>query len=144
MVMFVNRLTPPSYPATLKNVQIYFGNRPDGLQAGASIAIVLATNPSGSAAFSASSAGTFRTPATTVLAAGAFNTYSLSQPITIDAGDFVVGFKTGNPAGIYPAAQDRSTPSQGRSYVSTDGKAFDAIDSISAGVARGELRPATR
>jgi hypothetical protein len=53
MVVFVNRLTPPSYPATIKDVQIYFGNRKDGLQTGAAITIVLATNPSGSAAFSA-------------------------------------------------------------------------------------------
>src|SRR5437016_2459599 len=47
--VFVNRLTPPAYPATLKNVQIYFGNRTNGLAAGTSIQVIAATNPSGSA-----------------------------------------------------------------------------------------------
>lgn len=35
----------------------------------------------------------------------------------IASGDFVVGFMTSSPAGVYPADQDRSTPSQGNNIL---------------------------
>ena len=41
--VFLNRLTPASYPATLKTVQNYFGNRTDGLKAGTAIQVIAAT-----------------------------------------------------------------------------------------------------
>src|SRR5581483_8385201 len=49
--VFVNRLTPPSYPATLNTIQIYFGNRSNGLAANSPISLIVGTNSSGSASF---------------------------------------------------------------------------------------------
>ena len=68
-------------------------------------------------------------------ALGVLNTYVVSTPITITAGDFLVGFMTSNPVGVFPADQDQVTPSQGRSYVSTDGLTFTLLDSFSSQLA---------
>lgn len=129
VIVFVNRLTPPSYPATLKNVQIYFANRSSGLPIGSAITIIAATNPSGSAVISAATAGTINVANATVSSRGVFTTYPM-PPLTITSGDFVVGFITENPVGIYPADLDDITLSQRRSYVSLDGVSFDLIDDL--------------
>ncbi|MBI3660870.1 hypothetical protein HY230_10440, partial [Candidatus Acetothermia bacterium] len=71
---------------------------------------------------------------TTVKALNQFNQYDLS-PTTINSGDFVVGFLTNNPSGIYPIDQDTTTPSQGRSYLSTNGTQFSVVDSFGANLA---------
>jgi len=133
--IFVNRLTPPSYPATLKNVQIYFGNRSNGLQVNSPITIVAATNPSGSASISLGTAGALNLIPATVNSLGGFNTYAVSPPMTITSGDFVVGFLTANAAGVYPADEDQTTPSRGRSYVSSDGVTFTLLDLLSSQLA---------
>jgi uncharacterized protein (TIGR03437 family) len=133
--VFVNRLTPPSYPATLKNVQIYFANRANGLPVNSPITIVAAANSSSSSSFSVASAGALNPMPATVNALGVLNTYVISTPITITAGDFLVGFMTSNPVGVFPADQDQITPSQGRSYVSTDGLTFTLLDSFSSQLA---------
>jgi hypothetical protein len=55
---------------------------------------------------------------------------------TITSGDFVVGFSLVNPAGIYPGDVDQISPSQKRSYFSSDGGlTYTLLDSISASVA---------
>jgi hypothetical protein len=123
---FVNRLTPAKYPATLQNVQIYFGNRATGLPVNASITVVYGANPSGSANFST----TFSLDAAKVNATGAFNTYTVTTPITITAGDFIVGFIVDNPTGIYPADLDVSSPSQGRSYYAAGSLNFRLLDAV--------------
>jgi hypothetical protein len=135
IAVFVNRLTPPSYPATLTAVEIYFGNRATGYPVNAGITLVAATNPSGSASFSSASAGVVNAYTAGIAAVGAFNTYTLPTPITITSGDFVVGFSVSDPAGIYPADEDQSTPSQGRSYVSSDGNIFTVVDSYGPSLA---------
>jgi hypothetical protein len=114
---FVNILTPPSYPATLKSVQIYFGNRSDGLKSGTPIQIV--TGVSG---------GVLGMAPATIPAVGAFNDYTVA-PITINSGDFVVGFEAQNPAGILPADLDQTSPSKRRSYTSNDGATYNLLDS---------------
>jgi hypothetical protein len=130
--VFVNRLTPPSYPATLKNVQIYFGNRANGLKAGAPIVVVAATNPSGSSNFSVISAGVLNLVPTTIGSTGTFSTYTVPET-TITSGDFVVGFLVSpNPPGVYPADLDQSTPSKKQSYLSGDGFTFTLVDSYGA------------
>ena len=129
--VFVNRLTPPSYPATIKNVQIYFGNRADGLRLNTPITVVSATNPSGSATISALTAGVIDAAAATVTSFGQFITYPVPAR-TITSGDFVVGFVLSNPPGVYPADLDKTPPSQGRSYVSTDGVSFRLVDTFGA------------
>jgi hypothetical protein len=133
--VFVNRLTPPSYPATLTGLQIYFGNRANGLDVNAPISLVVITNPSGSAIVSTGSAGLENIYTSTVVAQGVFNTYNLPTPITITSGDFVIGFGVPNPAGLFPADEDQATASQGRSYVSTNGTTFTVIDSFGASLA---------
>src|SRR2546429_9991171 len=60
---FVNRLTPPSYPATIKSVQVFFSTRSDGMRLNAPITIISALNPSGSSTLSLTSATTDRVPA---------------------------------------------------------------------------------
>ena len=132
--VFVNRLTPPSYPATLKYVQIYFGNRNTGLPAGAPITILEATNPSGSVSLSAATAGALNLIPASVGSLGTFNTYTVPS-ITITSGDFVVGFLTASPAGVFPADEDQASASQGRSYISSDGLTFFLIDALSPQIA---------
>jgi hypothetical protein len=44
---FLNRLTPPSYPATLRSILIYFGNQENGLTVQQSIHVLAGSNPSG-------------------------------------------------------------------------------------------------
>jgi uncharacterized protein (TIGR03437 family) len=124
---FVNRLTPAKYPATLQNVQIYFGNRKTGLPVNTSITVIYGANPSGSANFTTS----FTSVPAKVNSTGAFNTYTATTPITITSGDFIVGFIVDNPTGIYPAELDTSTPSQGRSYYAAGASNFVLLDSVS-------------
>jgi hypothetical protein len=50
--------------------------------------------------------------------------------LTINSGDFVVGFLANNAAGILPADEDIDTPSQRRSYASTDGSTFVLLDNV--------------
>ena len=127
---FVNRLTPPSYPATLVAVEIYFGQRSGGLAVNAPFTLLVETNPSGSASISPSTAGVVNLYSTTVGGLGGFNTYTLPTPITITSGDFVVGFQVNDAADVYPADEDQVTKSQGRSYASSDGVAFSVIDTF--------------
>jgi hypothetical protein len=123
---FVNRLTPPSYPVTLRTVQIAFLTGPDSLKQGAPLTVVVGANPTGSATINNISLA--QTPAA-VGTLDTFNTYNVS-PITITSGDFVVGFNTNNPPNVFPMALDTATPSKQRSYVSTDGVTFGLLDSF--------------
>jgi hypothetical protein len=50
--------------------------------------------------------------------------------VTINSGDFVVGFRFTPVDGVYPASEDRSPPSNARSYVSTSGTSFTLFDSL--------------
>jgi hypothetical protein len=126
---FLNRLTPPSYPATLKSVQIVFIDREDGLPLGTPITIVSATNPSGSPILSLTGAGSINLTQSSVVALDALINFTVPQR-TITSGDFVVGFMVQNPAGIYPAELDRGSASQQRSYISSDGVNFVQLDAI--------------
>src|SRR4029077_9438377 len=100
-----------SYPATIQSVQIFFGNRANGLPINTPITVLYGTNPAGTANLQ----GTLALAPTQVLSLGAFSTYPVN-PVTITSGDFVVGFMVDNPVGIYPADTDVSAPSQMRSY----------------------------
>lgn len=126
---FVNRLTPPKYPATLQSVQIYFGDRKDGLKQDTAITVVSGSNITGGSTISGV---TLQRTNATAGKLGTFTTYTVPS-LTITSGDFVVGFMVNNPANIYPADQDTTTVSQGRSYVSTNGTSFSVIDSVVPG-----------
>jgi hypothetical protein len=121
---FVNRLTPPSYPATLRSVEIAFFDVPNGLKKGDALNILTAANPSGSINLNGIP---LAATATTVAGVDQFNSFTVT-PITIQSGDFVVGFSAPNPANFYLMAVDTSSGSKQRSYLSTDGSTFTPID----------------
>lgn len=124
---FVNRLTPPSYPATLREIQVYFGNRTTGLGANTPITLLFAGNPSGNSDIDGIS---FQSFSGAVGALNHFNVYTLAAPLTINSGDFVVGFRVNNPVDIFPADRDTTPPSRMRSYSSSNGSDFEIIDSF--------------
>jgi hypothetical protein len=130
-VYFLNRLTPPTYPATLKSVQIMFLNLANALKPGDTIRILVGTNPGGS-----SGINNIRLLAatTSVGTIGEFNTFEAPAGTTIPSGDFVVGFTSGNPAGLFPGSLDTTTPNRQRSYVSLDGITFQLLDSGNVGI----------
>lgn len=86
----VNRITPPSYPATLSEVRIYHlpENWNAGFPVGKAINIISAANPSGSTNINNLR---FNERAATISARGSFVSYPV-EPITITSGDFVVGY----------------------------------------------------
>ena len=131
---FVNRLTPSSYPATLKSVQIYFSSRSDGLQLNAPFTLLATSNSSGSSLLTFGSGTTVDFVQTSVKALDTFVTYTV-PPRTITSGDFVVGFMLLNPTGIFPAELDVASPSQRRSYTSNDGVNFFILDDLSPDLA---------
>jgi subtilisin-like proprotein convertase family protein len=118
---YVNRLTPANYPATLNSVQIFFGN---ALPVGTSFSVLTGTNPTGSNDIDNSS---FQASAATVQATNQFNTYSVA-PLTITAGDFVVGWRINRPNPGNIAPNDGTPPIQLRSYYSSSGSSFLLLD----------------
>src|SRR5439155_4927185 len=100
---WVNRLTPSSYPATLTAVLPNIN-----LPAGTNISIVVGVNPSGTSNINNTIS---KTIPTTVSAQNAFTYYSVA-PITINSGDFVVGYSFVPVTGFGPGNLDQTPPSQ--------------------------------
>lgn len=120
---YVNRLTPAAYPATLSQVRINFPSF-GGVTAGMAVNIVTGTNTDGDANINNTS---FQSVATTVTAVDTFVTYNVA-PITINSGDFVVGFNIVHPGGgFFPGAVDTSPPNNARSYQGVGGASFSAV-----------------
>lgn len=117
----VNRLTPASYPATINRIAIFF---PSGvnLTVGANITLLSGTNSGGTATLSSP---TFTTTPAMVQALDQFNIYDI-PPVTIESGDFLVGFQRALGAQEFPFALDETPPSKQRSYLSTNGTTFTA------------------
>lgn len=124
-IYFVNRPAPASYPATLSQVSIFFAAFTN-VTAGTPITVVAGTNTDGDANINNTQ---FQTLNTTVQATGQFNNYAIT-PITINSGDFVVGFGIAFSGSQFPALRDTTVPNNGRSYASTDGVIFSTIDSL--------------
>ncbi|MCZ2147472.1 MAG: S8 family serine peptidase [Bryobacterales bacterium] len=117
---FVSRITPPKYPAVLQSIEIYFGDRADGLPVGTPLTVVAAPNPSGSQNINGA---VFQTAAGTVGKLGSFNTFP-APAVTVNSGDLLVGMMVNNPANVYPADTDTTTPAQLRAYTSANGVTF--------------------
>jgi len=135
--VWVNRLTPSSYPATLTAVLSTIN-----LPSGTGIKIVAGVNPGGGTNIDNTITQTI--PAT-VSPQGSFAYYPVT-PVTINSGDFVVGFSFVPVTGTFPAWLDQTPPSQGRSYLSTNGTNFSNLDSInfpSNLLVRAEVFPGT-
>ncbi len=120
----VNRLTPTSYPATLTGVKIYFRGG-QNISTGASFTIQAGANPSGSGNITGIA---LQPTAATVQALDQFVTYTVPS-VTINSGDFVVGFRITTSAGALPFSLDETAPSRQRSYISTS-SGFALIDSL--------------
>lgn len=121
----VNRLTPASYPATLTAVLVFFQGQ-QGAPPASPITILAGTNPSGGANINNI---TFTQVSAAVEASDSFWVYPVT-PVTINSGDFVVGFRIMHAAGVLPLAIDRSSAPQRRSYLSTDGTTFTILDDL--------------
>lgn len=117
---YVNRLTPASYPATLTQVSIFFGN----LAPGTPINVVAGGNPGGTANINGIA---FQTLATTQGGLNQYITYTLPNPLKITSGDFVVGFEVPtrqSQLNEQPGAADTTQTLPDRSYTSPDGETF--------------------
>lgn len=127
---FVNRLTPASYPATLRKVLIQFpasGAPLNGLPLGSAIQVVSATTTGRGDQLS--NVTLARTNAT-VTSFGGYVEYDVPALTLASSGDFLVGFTVMNPQGVFPAAVDASSTSAQRSYVGTDGTTFFLYDTL--------------
>ena len=118
---FLSRLKPPAYPATLKAIRIYLGER--SLQPGEGFGLLWAAHP----------AGTEELPVNLRLQSrgvrvgnpAEFVEYPIATPMSIESGDFMVGFTAPTSTAMPPAPLDTSTnlmPT--RSYASRDGGTF--------------------
>lgn len=131
---FVNRLQPPSYPATLSQLRIFF-RIGDNLTQGAAITLLTGANLDGDA--NIDNTAFTQTPAT-IGTLGQFNTYNVPA-LTINSGDFVVGFRIAIAANVFPGALDTTPPSNRRSYISTNGINFTIVDDIGGAVPGGDF-----
>jgi hypothetical protein len=119
----VNRLTPPSYPATLSQLNIFFDTG-QGLSPGNPITLLIGANPSGSTNINGI---TFQQVSASITAVGTFNLYNVPE-LTINSGDFVVGFQITTGSHVFPIADDTDSQRDMRSYLSTDGVNFVLSD----------------
>jgi hypothetical protein len=123
-IYFINRLRPLSYPATLSQLQVYFASQCN-LTPGAAITVLVGSNPDGDEDID----GTVFQPVVGVVRElDQFNRYDVPS-LTIDSGDFVVGFGIQAQEDVFPGALDTTSP-QGRSYLSTDGVHFDRLKNV--------------
>ncbi|MGH9848676.1 MAG: BACON domain-containing protein, partial [Blastocatellia bacterium] len=131
---YVTRLTPASYPATLSHVNIYFAPFTN-ITVGTPITVVAGANADGDADINGTS---FLTTNVTVNALNQFNSYAVT-PVTINSGDFVVGFSIAHNSAVFPGLLDTTSPNPGRSYASTNGTSFTLVENLGGGVIPGDL-----
>ncbi len=128
---YVNRLTPSSYPATLTQVTIYWYGADGNPPVGTPFTVLAGTNTDGNADINNTS---FQVTNATVQSLFQFNSYDIA-PITINSGDFVIGFFMSANIGR-ALAREQTAPIIGRSYSSEYGTIFNA-DSGSDYMIRG-------
>lgn len=120
----VNRLTPESYPATLKEVAIHFRSD-SGLRVGDPVTVLVGANADGDDNINNTN---FQTVSATVQRLDDFNVYAVPN-VTINSGDFVVGLQMPFNT-TFPFSFDRSSTPRRRSYSSTDGINFQLFDNL--------------
>ena len=119
----VNRLTPQTstpYPVTLTSVAIYFSGR-GGARVGADFTLIAGHNADGDNVIDGT---VFQQINLKIAAVNEFSVYALPAPLTINAGDFVVGFRMVTTPDVIPLGFDNNNPARRRSYRSDDGVAF--------------------
>ncbi len=112
----VNRLTPASYPATLNGVSVFFRSS-DGVTMGAPLTLLVGAYSGSDTSFL--SGINFQSIPVTVSALGQFNVYTAPN-LTINAGDFVVGFRMAHSSAVRPFVIDQTLPRRARSFLCTD------------------------
>ena len=122
---WINRLTPPRYPATLKAIRIYFPS--EGMVVGDTFTLLSSSHTGGAAGIGTP---TFRTGNGRVPRTGEFVEFQVPE-LTIGSGDFLVGFTAPIAPGQRPMAVDISGY-QSRSFVSLNGSLFNPIHIQSA------------
>ncbi|HEX4945113.1 MAG TPA: M12 family metallo-peptidase [Blastocatellia bacterium] len=118
---YVNRLTPTGYPSTLTAISLFI---PNSVVEGTDYKLVVATNPSGNSNINGLSLQEYpiKTPSR-----NQFVNFPVPN-VTINAGDFVVGFVHAPQDGVFPVGIDTNSTVQNRSYVSgNSGATFDVI-----------------
>lgn len=121
----VNRLTPRSYPATLRDVAIYF-SLAGGVSVGDPLTVLVGKNADGDSSIDNT---VFSEIPAQVQAVGQFNLFRVPE-VTITEGDFVIGMRIANTERVQPIAFDTTPPSRGRSYRSLDGKSFTLTENL--------------
>jgi hypothetical protein len=137
-VWVMNKLTPPRYPATLKQIRIFVP--PDSIPVGYQISILLNRETSNvSGPNEPIQSGSFKTLRRPFFVRGTGRFIDVEIPadetIRLTAGDFYVGFQIG-VIELGPIAIDNSSPSQERSWISFDGTTFvgpRAVENLGAG-----------
>jgi len=99
---------------------LIFYARSDGLRLNEPLTVLSAGHPSGQQNINGI---VFQQTPATVQRLGSFHTYSVS-PITIQSGDFVVGFLVQGRRDLLPGEVDTSSTVQRRSYGSVNGTVF--------------------
>jgi hypothetical protein len=122
----VNRLTPPRYPATLTHVKLFFRRERfgGGVAIGDPVDVLFAAHANGSDNIDLTQ---FQILSTTIQNLGDFILFDVPD-ITINSGDFLVGFRLTHPPGQFPIALDGSAPLNHLSYVSFNGAIFSHIE----------------
>lgn len=121
--IFVNRLTPSLYPATLRTVRIYF-YQTDGKPgpSGSQIKLIVFAGPSGTQRPTDNPplllSKTLTIPALAV--GGQFVDFPIENGPTINDGDFYVGYQLPNPFGDVGGWFDLSSMNNLRSFLSLD------------------------
>ena len=118
-LMFVNRLTPVSYPSTLQTIRIDFGqipNQPSPI--GQQIRLIAFQDPSGSGRPPNNPA--FVVNQMVTIPHLGFVDFPVNGP-TINSGDIYVGYQLGNPVGGVGFFFDTDMPTQVRAFGSTNG-----------------------
>ena len=123
-VLFVNRLTPTSYPVRLKRVRIWLPDADDGVRPGSTVGVVV-----GLIGSDAELTATSVRPAKEVLVQKLGQWLEVDVPEqTVPAGtDIVVGFTVSQEARQTPAALDTNSLSQSRSFGSANSGRMEPI-----------------
>ncbi len=122
-IYYVNRLTPTgNYPFTVTAVSIFVSS---SIPIGTELTILVGTNPSGNATLESQ---TFQTIKYQTIGVNQFFSFPVPN-VTINSGDFVVGFAHIPQDGVFPVAVDTTPPNKNRSYTSNNlGNTFTPFD----------------
>ncbi|MBI3949542.1 MAG: hypothetical protein HY314_03700 [Acidobacteria bacterium] len=122
-LIVVNRLTPPDYPTTLESIRVVIPSvdgAPD--PEGGQITLLVYTDPSGvgqppggQPAFS---------EAVTITRVESFMTFTVPTDLTVESGDFYVGYQVEAPASGVGFALDTSNPQRCTFLSRNDGRTF--------------------